>query len=265
MDASFWLKLLLSFFVGSFWVTLTTLSAERFGSRIGGVIGGLPSTVVITLLFIGITQSPQVAARATTVMPFAQGLNGLFVLAFIVLISTGLGTALSGALMVWFAQSTLLYLLQIKDFWISIVGWLVLLAFCVVMLEMRMKVPTQGSRTVVYSASHIAWRAIFGGAVIALAVLIGKIGGAMLGGIFGSFPAIFLTTLTISYQTHGVEFSRAVGKSILVSGLVNVPIYEIIVRYLYPTLGLLGGTAIALMISFGTGYLTYMYLKDKTE
>jgi hypothetical protein len=55
VDASFWLKLILSFIVGSLWVTLTTLSAERFGSKVGGLIGVLPSTVVIALLFIGFT------------------------------------------------------------------------------------------------------------------------------------------------------------------------------------------------------------------
>src|SRR5512136_435410 len=101
MDASFWLKLTLSFIVGSLWVTLTTLSAERFGSKIGGVIGGLPSTVVIALLFIGITQSSQVAAQSTTVMPLAQGLNGLFVLAFMLFIRRGLVPAILIALALW--------------------------------------------------------------------------------------------------------------------------------------------------------------------
>ena len=55
MDTSFWLKLILGFIVGSLWVTLTTVSAERFGSKVGGLIGGLPSTVVIALLDIMFT------------------------------------------------------------------------------------------------------------------------------------------------------------------------------------------------------------------
>src|SRR4030042_924338 len=120
MDASFWFKLSLSFLAGSLWVTLTTLSAERFGSKVGGLIGGLPSTVVITLFFIGYTQTSQVASQATTVMPLAQGLNGLFIITFLVLIQHGLWRSLLGALLVWLIQSTLLFFLDIQSFMVSL-------------------------------------------------------------------------------------------------------------------------------------------------
>src|SRR4030042_2768395 len=153
MDASFWLKLALSFIVGSLWVTLTTLGAERFGSKVGGLIGGLPSTVVIALLFIGFTQSPLVAAQATTVMPLAQGLNGLFVLTFMLLIQRGLWGSLLGSLLVWFIQSTLLYLLDIHAFWISLIGWLLLLFVCYLVLEKWMKISSQGKLTISYPPS----------------------------------------------------------------------------------------------------------------
>jgi uncharacterized membrane protein (GlpM family) len=263
MDASFWFKLALSFIVGSFWVTLTTLSAERFGSKVGGLIGGLPSTVVIALLFIGFTQSPQIAAQATTVMPLAQGLNGLFVLTFMLLIRRGLWRGLFGSLLVWFIQSTLLYLLDIHVFWISLLGWLVLLLFCYGVLEKWMKISSRAKLTISYPPSQLIWRALFGGAVIALAVFMGKLGGPLLGGIFGSFPAMFLTTLVITYNTGGPDFSRSVGKSLLISGLINVPLYEIVVRLLYPGVGLGLGTAFALLFSLGTGYLTFRFMKTR--
>jgi len=263
MDTSFWLKLLLSFIVGSLWVTLTTHSAEHFGSKIGGLIGGLPSTVVIALLFIGLTQSPQVAAQATTVMPLAQGLNGLFVLAFMLFSRCGIWSGLLGALIVWFLQSTLLYLLDLHLFWISLLGWLSLLIFCYLVVEKWFKIPSHGGMKISYPTSKLVWRAIFGGAVISMAVFMGKLGGALLGGIFGSFPAMFLTTLVISYKSGGAGFSRSVGKSILISGLINVPIYEIMVRFLYPALGLAAGTSLALLFSLGTGYLTYLFLKNR--
>lgn len=261
MDASFWLKLLLSFIVGSLWVTFTTVSAEKFGSTIGGLIGGFPSTVVIALLFIGLTQSPQVAAQATTIMPVAQGLNGLFVLFFMLLVPHGFLLALIVALLFWALQSALLYLLHINAFWVSILGWLVLLLFCYLVLEKMMKVSASTRMQMSYPPSQLIWRAFFGGSVIALAVLMGKLGGALLGGLFGSFPAIFLTTLVISYQAGGANFSRAVGKSMLIGGLINVPMYEIQVRYFYPALGLAIGTLLALACSVGVGYITHLLMK----
>jgi len=263
MDASFWLKLILGFFVGSLWVTLTTLSAERFGSKVGGLIGGLPSTVVIALLFIGITQSPEVAAQATTIMPLAQGLNGLFVLIFMHFIPRGLRVGLLSALLLWFFQSTLLYLADIQYFWVSLLGWLILLVICYLLVEKRMKVPSQGKLAISYHPSQLIWRAFFGGGVIALAVFMGKVGGPLLGGIFGSFPAMFLSTLVITYKTSGAGFSRSVGKSLLISGLINVPLYEIMVRLLYPTVGLGLGTLVALLFSIGTGYLTFLFMKTR--
>ncbi|MFZ2097348.1 MAG: DUF3147 family protein [Anaerolineales bacterium] len=263
MDASFWFKLALSFIVGSLWVTLTTLSAERFGSKVGGLIGGLPSTVVIALLFIGLTQSPFVAAQATTVMPIAQGLNGLFVITFMLLIPRGLGTGIFCALLVWILQSVLLYLLDIQAFWVSLVGWLLLLAFCYFLVEKWLKISSQSKLTISYPSSQLIWRALFGGMVIALAVFMGKLGGPLLGGIFGSFPAMFLSTLVITSKTGGADFSRSVGKSLLISGLINVPLYEIVVRVLYPHLGLSFGTLLAILFSLASGYLTFLFMRSR--
>ncbi len=263
MDTSFWLKLLLGFIVGSLWVTLTTVSAERFGSKVGGLIGGLPSTVVIALLFIGLTQSPQVAAEATTIMPLAQGLNGLVVITFMLFIPRGLWAGLLSAVPLWFFQSTLLYLLNIQYFWISLLGWLILLVFCFLIVEKWMRIPSTEKLDLSYPPSQLAWRALFGGSVIAFAVFMGKVGGPLLGGIFGSFPAMFLSTLVITYKTGGPAFSRSVGKSLIISGLINVPIYEIVVRVLYPRLGLGLGTVIALLVSLGTGYLTFRFMRSR--
>jgi hypothetical protein len=262
MDASFWLKLVVSFFVGSLWVTLSTVSAERFGSKVGGLIGAFPSTVVITLLFIGFTQSPLVATQATTVMPLAQGLNGLFVLIFMVLIHRGFWQGLFGALGVWLVQSLFLYILNIRAFWISILGWLSLLCFCYWFLEKQIKITSQGRVKVAYTPAQIIWRALFGGVVIAWAVLMGKLGGPLLGGIFGSFPVMFLSNLIITYRSGGLEFSRSVGKSLLISGTINVPLYEIEVRLLYPLIGLGFGTMIALMFTLLTTYLTFLFMKS---
>lgn len=263
MDASFWLKLAFSFIIGGAWIALSTLITERFGTRIGGLIAGLPSTVVIALFFIGLTQTPEIAAQVTTIMPLAQGLNGLFVIVFMVLIRHGLIVGLTGALLSWLAQSILLYFLNLHLFWVSIIGWLILLFVSFFMVEKWMKVRSQGAIKINYLPSQILLRALFGGAVISWAVLMGKLGGPLVGGIFSSFPAIFLSTLVITYRSHGADFARAVGKPLLISGTVNVPLYEIAVRWLYPEVGLTIGTVLGILFSLGSGYLTYLFIKAR--
>jgi uncharacterized membrane protein (GlpM family) len=128
-------------------------------------------------------------------------------------------------------------------------------------LEKWLKIPSRGKLGVSYPTSQLIGRALFGGMVIALAVFMDKLGRSLLAGIFGSFPAMFLSTLVITYHAGGPDFLRSVGKSLLISGLINVPLYEILVRYPYPTVGLVIGTAIAILFLLGTGYLTLRFMK----
>ena len=60
MDVSFWLTLALSFFVSSLWVTLTTIFAERFGSKYEIMVrylyptfGLVPGTAIARSLSLG--------------------------------------------------------------------------------------------------------------------------------------------------------------------------------------------------------------------
>ena len=75
MIAPFILKLALSFLIGGIWITVASVAAERMGSKIGGVIGGLPSTAVVAFGFIGWTQGAQQAYDATTAFPLAFAAN----------------------------------------------------------------------------------------------------------------------------------------------------------------------------------------------
>jgi len=60
-----------AFTVGSFWVTVITLAAEKWGSIVGCILGGLPSTSAVSFLFIGLNQSTSVEVEATAVFPLA--------------------------------------------------------------------------------------------------------------------------------------------------------------------------------------------------
>lgn len=198
-------------------------------------------------------------------MPISQGLNGIVVIVYLLFVRRGLVSGLLGALFVWFSLATILVATGIQSIWTSVACWGLLVLVCYLVVEKCMHISSKGKVKVHYTTSQIALRALFGGAVIAFAVLMGKLGGPIYGGIFATFPAMFLSTLVITYRTGGVEFSRAVGKALLVSGTVNVALYAIVVRYSYALFGLVIGTAIALVFSFITGYLTYLFMRAKVS
>ncbi len=51
----------------------------------------------------------------------------------------------------------------------------------------------------------------------------------------------------------------------MLSGLVNVPVYALVVHFSYPSAGLWLGTALALLISAGSGYLTYLFIQSRVD
>jgi hypothetical protein len=255
MDASFWIKLGLSFLIGGAWVAMATFLAGRFGSRVGGLVGGFPSTIVVILLFVGLTQDVGSAARSTTVIPVAMGCNGLFVVVFLLLSRRGLAWGLVAALAAWFLLAGSLVVLGLRSLSASLAGWLLLSVFCWVVL--RRRVACEPVDVPAPRAAHLVLRACASGSVIAGAVLAAKLAGPLLGGVLAVFPAIFLSTLVITYRAGGQGFAWAVGRSLLLSGLLNVPVYALAVRWLYPWCGIAKGTLLALVVSLLTAYLSY--------
>lgn len=59
--------------VGSIWITASTIIDEKISRKLGGLIAGLPSTTIRSLLFIGITQSTDAAVQASLIVPFSSG------------------------------------------------------------------------------------------------------------------------------------------------------------------------------------------------
>lgn len=261
MDSVFGLRLGLSFAVGGAWIALTVFAAERYGSRLGGIIGGFPSTAAVSLLFIGITQTPLAASEATTVMPLAQAFNGIVIIVYLLTIKRGLVSGLLAAVFVWFSLAGLLLISGFKNFAFSVAGWIILASGCILLVEKKIKIVSWPARLASTAPSRAVFRALVGGSVIAGAVLLGKLGGPVLGGIFATFPAMFLSTLVMTYRAGGLEFSRAVGRALLVSGMINVALYAILVRFLYPRAGLVLGTSLGVVFACGISLLTYQFMK----
>ena len=259
----FWLHLILAFVVGSIWVTLTTIAAERFGSKVGGFIGGLPSTAVVSFFFIGLSQTPAVASQATTVFPLVYGFTGLFLVLYATLANRGFKIALLGSLTAWFMLSAMVVTLNVRSFTFSLVAYVFILLVSYYVLEKRLELISAPKAKIHYSAQQIVWRAAFSGFVIAFVIFISKYAGPIFGGIFSAFPAVFISTLVISFHSRGIQFSRAITKPLLVTGMVTIVIYSIGVRYFYPALGLVFGTFMAYAVAMVSAYFTGVFIRRR--
>jgi hypothetical protein len=263
MEDLFYFKLFLAFIAGSTMVTLATVAAERLGSRIGGLIGGIPSAVAISLFFIGYTETPQLASEATSTIPLTMGLNGLFLVVYVGLARYGVWIAMGGALFLWVALAFLVILLNFSNFLFSLIFFILSLVGSYLILEKCYHLPSTEKILMRYTPLQILSRAFFSGSIISGAVYLSRVGGPVWGGIMAPFPTIYISTLIILVKSKGVEFSRRMTKPLLVSAMVNVVVYSTAVRYFYLLFGLAPGTGLALGISAMSTYGIYWFLRKK--
>jgi hypothetical protein len=260
MDVIFLAKLALSFVAGSVWVTTGTILAERHGTAVGGLVAGLPSTIFITLFFIGWTQSSRAAADATTLVPLVGGVNCLFILIYVALVPVSFRVALGGALGTWCLLSLVVARYGTHDFGVSLLVYAASFLGTSLVLHRGLHVRPLRARPAELSASTVGVRVLVGGLVTAGAVLVAKTSGPLVGGMFSVFPGMFLATMLITHASHGAGYSAAM-LSASMRGGTTVIVYGVVARYAYVPLGLAWGTVAALAVSYGCGWALHWWEK----
>jgi hypothetical protein len=263
MTKIFILQLLLTFGVGSLWIYLTVLSGLKFGSKTSGFIAGLPSTALLSFFFIGFTQTPQIASEATTVFPLSMGITGTFLVVFAWLAYRGFLLAMFAAILAWFGLSVAVLYFHPAHFWLNLLIYAITMIFAFLLLEKYLNIKSVSNKKAHSSTKHMIYRSLFGGFIILMTVFIAKKGGPVMGGLFAGFPAMFISTLVISYQVQGITFSRAMTKPLLVTGMITIAVYAAAMKYLYLSFGLYWGTLGAISISAISAYLTFRYILPK--
>lgn len=71
-------KIIISFFVAGIWISAATLLAEKFGSKIGGLIANLPSNILISLLFIAIVNNTDYVINTVPSVPIGMAIDTIF-------------------------------------------------------------------------------------------------------------------------------------------------------------------------------------------
>lgn len=261
MDNIFIIKLVLSFFIGGTWAAGITVIAEKYGTKIGGLLAGFPSTTLIALFFIGWTQSAQAAQQAAIMTPIVCGINVFFILIYIRLLKYNFFFALAGSLTWWAFCSIILFFLKFNNFYYSVLFYIIVLPVAYFIMERKFDTHAAVNNKKKYTFSIILFRGLLSGFIISLAIILNKFGGSILGGIFSSFPAMFLSTIIITYRSSGANFSAAIMKSGII-GAISTVVFGICVYYGYSS-GIIIGTLIGVIGALISAFFVYQLLIKK--
>ena len=254
------LQVVLPFTLSAIIVVLIMYIAERYGTKIGGIFGTLPSTIVIAFIFIALNQNVDFAAKSAAVVPAELGINVIFLLLFALLVHRSIYVAFFGSLTIWAILSLLLFVFNLENVFISISIYIIIIIIAIIVLERVKKIPSSGNVTVHYNPSKIALRGILAGTVISIAVILSNVG-AIISGIFSVFPAILSSTMLISFREHGPKFAAGMAKSMTV-GISSVAVYAAAIHFLFPVYNIYIGTFAAYIVSIVVT-LTIFKLRDK--
>lgn len=244
MSGSLFLHLLFAFGSGWLVVSAVTTIADLYGSGRAGFLGGLPSTGAVSLFFIGWSQSQAAAVQATAVFPLSFSVTFAFLLFYSVPNRMSFGPRMAIALFLWFLLSVTVAVLRFDDFFLSITIAIVL-ASIIFVLHRRIRIQDVPPAKTGFSLLRMIWRGALGGCIVCAVVVLNEVGGPLVAGVFAAAPAIWTSSLYVTSEVHGVQFSRSLTNSFMITGILTVIPYAIAVRYLYSAVGIWWGTILA--------------------
>ncbi len=239
-------KLIASFLVGGLYVAFITRTAEKVGPKVGGVLAGLPSTALISLIFIALTQNQAAAVSAVRAIPAGFGFSVLLVALYIYWRQSKTITAsMVPAVGVWLSLAVLLVWFVPKSLILSTLIFAICFFISVKSLE---KHPTVKTPRYQVRTSELLLRAAVAGMLIALTVLIAKVTGPFIGGVVASFPVVVVTSLTMLDNRRGRDLTTATAKNIPYGALGTVA-FLVAFHSLVPRWGMVWGLIVSYIIA----------------
>lgn len=255
-------KLVLSFLVGGAYAIFATIAADKFGSKIGGLIGGLPSTVLFGVLFIAWTQNTKASVASMTLIPAVIGIACFFLIAYVLFAKRNIWFAFFLAYVVWFVFAFAFLAVPHMTFLISIIIFCICFVVTYLFVNRIYTIKSVKGKAIVYTPKLLLLRGLLTGSVVALSVFLAKVGGPVLGGIFTTFPTLFPSILLLAYFSHGADFTLSVAKSSLFAW-ISTTIFVIVARYTFIPFGIFYGLILSLAASYLSAYLIYNYILKK--
>ena len=239
---------------------LVSVVAEKSSAKLAALLGGLPSTILIALFFIGLNEGPHFAAKAVTVTPITLIIDAFYMLFMAAYASKGYFKSLIIFSACWSIIMWLVVVFKFNAYLISLSIWALGLIILVNVADKILPAKATKLSNVTFTRRQLLARSLFSGTVIAFTVLISKYSGPIVSGIFTAFPAVYLSTYTILYFARGLTFSQTVIKPLTISGTINVIVYGLAVYIFYPRFGIYTGTVMAFIISLLSSFYGVRYV-----
>lgn len=257
--------------------TGVTVAIERWGGRLGGLIGTLPSTIVPASLGIAsISARPQDFQDAMYVTPVGMLLNALFLYLWRWLpprlpawsLRARLGVMVTSSLLAWGLGAWVtvqgigaLRRSELDLMWVG-AGVTALIAG-VGLLACRQAPPAPRGRRPV-GLWTLLGRGVMAAGAIGVAVYLASVGGPVAAGMATTFPAIFVTAMVSLWLAQGESVQvGAVGPMML--GSTSVAAYSLLAAWCMPSLGLAAGAAVSwLLAACCVTWPAWLYLRRRT-
>ncbi len=233
-----------------------SLAVERWGGRIGGVVGSMPTAVVPAAIGLHADLDTDSFQTSMAMVPVGMLVNTAFLWTWRVLpprlghhpVPVLLAIQVTASLSLWAALAAAAVAssrgLQTLGVAPLLTGTAALAAHIVIgVLACLGAAPPRGERHTV-PLSVIAARGVLAGCAIAVALALGHVGSSFVAGMASVFPAIFLTTLVSLWISQGSAVPLgAVGPMML--GSTSVGSFALGAALLMPRLGAAGGVVVA--------------------
>ncbi len=260
MDVIFIIQLIASFVCGGLLISSYTFLAEKF-PKYGGMIISLPSTIVVSLFFIGLTQGIEFTKQVIIIVPAVGVYSMLFAVVYVNfsnLFKSKVYSMILSSLFsfsFWFVLAIITISLKLTSF---LYPFLILFLFYPIafyFLTIRNK-KTRKFVKKKFTLLQLLMRMVFSGTIVLLSVLFSKLFGPFWGGALAMFPAAYWSSLLILHYNYNSDYLFKMGKTLPIGGLLVI-CYAVIAFYLFSVFGIILGSLITYLITAFIFFLFY--------
>lgn len=258
MTTLFTIQLITAFLIGGGFIALLSLIAEKAPQKTAGIFLTLPSTVMVSFIFMSWATSAESTAEIvpSTLIPMATAM--IFGISY-----SKMAAALENKIQSKIKQILISYLVaistwliiaipiaayQINNLFIGLGGWIIITIISHLILKKtgNLKAPSRQ-----YSIPQIVGRSIFAGTIVAGTVILAKLVNPFWGGIFAMFPAAFSSSLIIFHWYYKPSSLLAILQKAPI-GSISMLIFTTSVIFTFPKFGFIAGTITSYLLCLAT-------------